>query len=776
MSLFNLIRKVFRRHVGVQSEVELSTGQKNQRREDLDTSTVDERVPLKSQSNWRKQPQPPVRSQIRTRESGNRKGSDTWVPPGQSATVKGRLLVDGMVYVGEELRGASPYVTVDPSLINPKLRVNNRFPDDAGDKMSYWPSYSTIEPSSRAAYLNWLAEGRPGDAYIGYVFLFFYGIERRILSDIDPSDAINSETDLLVGEVERLLDLYGDNNSFKSYASEFLSVVKCLRINLNRCDLVPPSSGRRWELPLELKVGLGSFLASATPVPPAWALSWLRLHPEISLRTPASRCPAEFDALVKARYRQAYGAGMRISPNKTPLRHSYRPSSATFTESIDLSFGTLPDVSRLKKPVNLLRKLGESVCAELDQYSRWVGRHGDRETLGAVALLPTDLVRESKSKELSNFLKRIDLALGDKDVATISVDELIAGFPSKRDCSFTTKEAGVFGQFLERLGFGVAPDIRYSKINLTKHHQAVLFRLSGEEALPSDRYQAATVLLQLGAAVAVADGKVTSDEERLMETHLERTLDLPAADKMRLRALLQWLLINPPTLGRMKSRINALTASERDLVARYVILIAAADGSISPDEIKVLIRLYTLLGIDTEQLHRDIHELSSAPATGPVTVVRPDEATGYRIPAPTPSPQPITGRIELNRERIEEVMKSTSEVSDLLAVIFDGPTEDEPIDSESEDIISEDGGATEQGPVFGGLDAEHSHLVMILSKAPRWPRKEFNRVAGDLGLMPAGAIEIINETAFDCCGEPLVEGSEMLEVNEDALKELLNAK
>ena len=65
---------------------------------------------------------------------------------------------------------------------------------------------------------------------------------------------------------------------------------------------------------------------------------------------------------------------------------------------------------------------------------------------------------------------------------------------------------------------------------------------------------------------------------------------------------------------------------------------------------------------------------------------------------------------------------------------------------------------------------------MILSKAPRWPRKEFNRVAGDLGLMPAGAIEIINETAFDCCGEPLVEGSEMLEVNEDALKELLNAK
>ncbi len=767
MSLIDAIRRVFRRHLGVPSEVKPSTSHKNRCREDLDTSVADvQRVSLETGT--------PVPAQIHTKESSSPKGKDAWVPPGQSVTVKGRRLVGGMVYVGEELRGASPYVTTDPALINPKLRVNNRFPDETGQNMGYWPSYSTIEASSRAAYLNWLSAGRPEGAYIGYVFLFFYGIERRILLDLDPSDVTNLETDLLVGEVERLLELYGDNNSFRSYAGEFLSVVRCLRNNVNRNDLVPPSLSRQWQLPLELKVGLGSLLASATPIPPAWALSWLKLHPEISLRTPARRCPVEFEALFEVRYRQAYGPGMRIPPNKTPLRHSYRPSSATFTGSIDLNFAKLPDVSRLKRPVNLLRKLGESVCAELDQYSRWVGRHGDRESLGAVALLPRDLVRDSKSKELTSLLERIYLALGDNHVATTSVAELIAGFPSKRSNSFSAKEAGAFAQLLERLGFGVAPDIRFSKINLTKHDQAVLFRLSEDEALPSDKYHAATVLLQFGAAVAVADGKVTAEEEQLMERHLEKALDLPAADRMRLRALLQWLLIDPPTLGRMRSRIKALTASERDLVARYVILIAAADGSISPDEIKVLIQLYSLLGIDTEQLHRDIHELSSTPATGPVSVVRPDEATGYRIPSPPPSPQPITGRVELNRERIEEVMKSTIEVSDLLAIIFDGPNEDEPNDSDGDDIISDDDRMTEQEYVVGGLDAEHSHLVMVLSKAPTWSRKEFNRAASDLGLMPAGAIEIINEAAFDCCDEPLVEGSEILEVNEDALKELLN--
>ena len=87
--------------------------------------------------------------------------------------VHGRNLADGMVYVGYELGGASPDVPIDPALIDPRLQVDNRFPDKNGQEMGYWPSYSTITPASRAAYLDWLAAGRPKGAYIGYVFLFF---------------------------------------------------------------------------------------------------------------------------------------------------------------------------------------------------------------------------------------------------------------------------------------------------------------------------------------------------------------------------------------------------------------------------------------------------------------------------------------------------------------------------------------------------------------------------------------------------------------------------
>jgi len=51
--------------------------------------------------------------------------------------------------------------------------------------MDYWPSYCEVSPRARAAYLRWLEDGRRDEStYIGYVFLFFYGLERRLLGDL----------------------------------------------------------------------------------------------------------------------------------------------------------------------------------------------------------------------------------------------------------------------------------------------------------------------------------------------------------------------------------------------------------------------------------------------------------------------------------------------------------------------------------------------------------------------------------------------------------------
>ena len=117
------------------------------------------------------------------------------------------------MYIGNGAKSVDGYET-EPCLIDPRLPVGWKRPDWAGDTMGYWPSYDRIDRRARAAYLNWLIDGRlDKSAYIGYVFLFFYGLERRLLVDLG-ADFGHPDAAVLVAEIERLVGIYGDNRSF----------------------------------------------------------------------------------------------------------------------------------------------------------------------------------------------------------------------------------------------------------------------------------------------------------------------------------------------------------------------------------------------------------------------------------------------------------------------------------------------------------------------------------------------------------------------------------
>ena len=122
-----------------------------------------------------------------------------WIAPGKLVKVAGQDIPDGMLYVGNYLQSAGGYADVEPALINPKLEVNWSSPDYQGSMMNYWPSYSRIDPDCRAAYLNWLASGRNDpNINIGYVFIFFYGLERRVFADAKESEIARSEILIIV--------------------------------------------------------------------------------------------------------------------------------------------------------------------------------------------------------------------------------------------------------------------------------------------------------------------------------------------------------------------------------------------------------------------------------------------------------------------------------------------------------------------------------------------------------------------------------------------------
>ena len=90
-----------------------------------------------------------------TTESKSATSEECWVPPGQETSVAGYTIRGGMLYVGGRLPSVDGLRT-EPALINPSLRINRSNPDRSGAGMTYWPSYSSISPESRAAYLDWL--------------------------------------------------------------------------------------------------------------------------------------------------------------------------------------------------------------------------------------------------------------------------------------------------------------------------------------------------------------------------------------------------------------------------------------------------------------------------------------------------------------------------------------------------------------------------------------------------------------------------------------------
>lgn len=111
----------------------------------------------------------------------------SWLRPGELAVVAGINLPDGMVYIGNKYK--SNRTGAEPAFINPSMDVAEQEIDISLPLIDNAPDYSTCSPQARRAYLQWLADGRKSPlVHIGYVFLFFYGLEHRILIDaaIDP--------------------------------------------------------------------------------------------------------------------------------------------------------------------------------------------------------------------------------------------------------------------------------------------------------------------------------------------------------------------------------------------------------------------------------------------------------------------------------------------------------------------------------------------------------------------------------------------------------------
>ncbi|MFI6713293.1 TerB N-terminal domain-containing protein [Nonomuraea sp. NPDC050478] len=682
--------------------------------------------------------------------------ADPWLRPGTGINLAGYNIVGGLLYVGTQLTAPSGY-SADPALINPALPVDLRRPDWGGQGLDYWPSYSDIPPHSRAAYLSWLADGRRfPQAPIGYVFLYFYGLERRVLHDLqrDRSSAA-FELPIIHQEVRRLLRIYGGQKAFNRYAGQFEQVLDLLATGAPERDPAPPPT-RDYPPPLRLRAGLGALAAQGVPVPAEWALTWIRSHPEYYPRTPATRCAAEFDALFLRRYAARYGKGLLVRPGRKEVTLDYRPASAGFRGVAALTLPGIPDVLGYAAPTRKLVALADECTSDLEAYSRYLGRVPDgQRSVQAQALLPAELMNLSggvAGQAIAWAHQRLDT----REFAVVPVSEFSTFISSPQAAKLVKKDVVALAQVLGRAGVGVEPDPRLGGAVLTSGSMVLFTAPDGPTAAASDAYQAATLLLHLAAAVSAADGDFDETEQRHLSNHLERALHLTAEERRRLHAHLRWLTVTPVKLTGLTRRIAGIDAGQRQYVAEFLTAVAGADGRISPDEVKTLTKIYRLLELDPALLAVSTRPM---PATEPVVVRPAQPERGYAIPQRTE--QTVAPLVRLDEAAIAAKLAETARVGALLGSIF---TEDETPPAAAP--------LPAAAPV-AGLDGQHSGLVRELASGEQVSRARFEHLAARWKLLPDGALDRINEAAYELAGEPLLDGDDPIRVDRNLLGEML---
>ena len=714
-------------------------------------------------------------------------GDSFWVPGGEKVRVQGLTIPAGMLYVGKGLGPWFGYLETEPALINPELRIDTASPNRAGIGMPYWPSYDRISAESRSAYLKWLVGGRRDpEVYIGYVFLFFYGIERRVLADAQISKQARSEVEVLVAEVERLLGLYGANASFRRYASQFLTVARLVHGMLKVEDLEPVQQfvGHQghawdWELPLHVRLALGSFAAKGEPIPGRWALSWFLTSGQARLRTPARRCKEEFQEQFLTLYARRFPkGGMTVRAGETPLTVHYGAASRSLG-GLTLSMPESRELAASTSPLRKLQEIADEAMNDLDAYSRWIGRTEDRDSPAALALLPPEIAWNHESPAAQELVGWLSGVLGEERMALVPTEELVRRWPTRRTGVLAKREAEQLTGFFCRFGLGLEPDVRWGGPPLSRSGQAVVFRLPAaaleqSPLEPGAPYEAVTLLLHLAVALSAADGEVSESEERHLLEHLEQALELPPVERVRLEAHLTWLLAEPPGLAGVKKRVEPLGSKQRHHLARFLLTVAGADGRITVEELKLLQKIYPLLGLAPEDVTSDLHALMAGEDVGanqPVTVRPGQPSAGFAIPErpePGATPSGSVG-VVLDMAKVRAMREETTQSQEILARVF-AEDDGEPVVSvPAPESRGDEGG----GPSVAGLSILHSRLLRQLAARPSWSRIEVERLCESLDLLPDGALEEINEAAFDECGEPLFEGEDPVELEQEILKEML---
>lgn len=692
-----------------------------------------------------------------------------WYGRGEIVGGHGFEVRDPLTYIDPSNRGSRSGRAIDPSLVDLSLRASA-----AADAppLPYWPWYAHMTPEQRYVYLKWLASDRkhlpPSD---GYLFVYYYGLERRALVD-------DADHDLIFAEVQRLRLMHASQSqtrsrSFQNYSTGFLwylAAVHPSKLNGGHVKALVQST-TAWSED-SLSAALAWFVDRQETLRPWMAYVVAQESPLSQRSIVVRRLGNQFQTLYVRRFEAEFGKGMPLGTPKRTRHVTYRPASAALRPITAVVSNPLGIPSQFRR----LSEIWNDCVDELRKLSSVV-RDGMPETLTAEAweAMPPEL-RDGVDHPHSPAICALVAEKSDQNGHTfIQAGEFAVAMGLDHRAKLTAKQSQRLSATVQHAGFAIEPDVRLTGRNFAWDDLLAVFPHAYEGEPDYQRYGGAASILRLGIEIAEADGRIDEEELGRVMGQIETGFQLNEHERRRLEALRNLLQKTGSDIRALGKRLQAvLDVERRRAVGRLLVAVAGIDGVISKGELTALRRCFRALDLPPHLLEAIIEELMPGAAEAPVPVVAERPASiGQKIPAE----RAAEGVITLDRGRIMSIMEESREVSMLLAEAMRAeavPAEDGTVSDSTEPrrssspttpipagTVSVATDAARESPVIdaaagAGPPARYASFYAVLVAKDRWPQGEAEALARKHGHMLSGALEAINDWAFERAAGQLI--------------------
>jgi uncharacterized tellurite resistance protein B-like protein len=656
----------------------------------------------------------------------------------------------------------------DSSLIELGLVVAKQ--SDSSERLGYWPSYHNCNPGQRATYLQWLYAGRSHQvAELGYVFIFFYGLERRIVVD-------GKDHECVARELIRLLPMFGHSNSFAGYATRLLWLAIYLSVD---CGGIPTDVivdairvTNRWR-DGSLELYLAYLSRTQGQLDGGACYAWAEQDERAMTSIVCIRHPDKFKELFIRKVEDAFPEGVPFPSSTRNKAISYHPASSTLLSApqqlVQVAGKMMPTLEPRRAPCSKLIQIWNDCIEQLKAFDRASRKATSEITSETYEALPLEL-RDGDHPELEHWNRLISRVTDENGWAVVSVNEIARIKGIKERTSLTKTQTMSILNTADVLGFAIEPDCRINGKSFRWNEPIAIFNC--EMALCDDRsiekFRTAAFLLELGLSVAVSDNEVDERELEAIETHIEAELDLTPDLSKRLSALRYLMIAKGPKLSTVpQTFLTALSKNQRKAIGSYLVSVAAADQVVTTKEKNVLRAAFQKLSLPLDMLTELLAPYEAVKAEPPTAATSAVEKHDTEAPV-------------LDFDRIRRIREETRHVQDLLHDVisnsFDGSDDllvvpnvdaaDEPMDefASSEEIIATD--PTTQmvdqcvDSRFATVPNRYQAFCSKLATKNRWNMREAQDLARSEGLMFSAALETINEWSTNEFGDWLIEESD----------------